>query len=146
MSITRSNAGLRLGAAFACLATAGTIWAVCATQPAAVADDAAEPAAEASEPTKRYDSQADQSVFDNPATLEEYTANRTQRDADAATIYAAEVTTLEDGTQVQPVPNDGPPLQRGHPARRGPRLHVVPLPRGRPRVVPHLAQRPEQLR
>lgn len=106
MSITRSNAGLRLGAAFACLATAGTIWAVCATQPATVADDAAEPAAEASEPTKRYDSQADQSVFDNPATLEEYTANRTQRDADAATIYAAEVTTLEDGTQVQPVPND----------------------------------------
>ena len=105
MSIRRT-AGLRLGTAFACLATAGTIWAVCATQPAAVADEATQPAAEESAPVKQYGSQVDSSVFDDPATLEEYTANRTQRDADAEVLYAPTVTTLEDGTQVQPVPND----------------------------------------
>lgn len=105
MSISRT-AGLRLGTAFACLATAGTIWAVCATQPAAVADEATQPAAEESAPVKQYGSQVDSSVFDDPATLEEYTANRTQRDADAEVLYAPTVTTLEDGTQVQPVPND----------------------------------------
>lgn len=56
--------------------------------------------------TRSYDSQADQSVFDDPEALARYVENRTQRDENSKELFRATVTTLEDGTEVQPVPND----------------------------------------
>ncbi|MBS5477750.1 MAG: molybdopterin-dependent oxidoreductase [Coriobacteriia bacterium] len=98
----------RLSALLACGATAAVALALCAPVPAGAGEAASgqQDAASSDAPTRTYDSQADQSVFDNPDELAAYVENRTQRDEDAKAIYAPEITTLEDGTQVQPVPDD----------------------------------------
>lgn len=97
----------KLAIALTCCITATLALGLCACQPQAAPSKAsAGQDEETSDVMKSYDSQADRSVFDDPAALEDYVANRTKRDEDSKTLYKATITTLEDGTQVQPVPND----------------------------------------
>ena len=84
----------------ACCLTGAIALGLCMGQPAAWAGEGA------GESVGQYGSQVDRSLFDDPEALASYTAQRAQRDADVSTRYAAEVIMLEDGTQVQPIPND----------------------------------------
>ncbi len=87
----------------ACCLTGAIALGLCMGQPAAWAGEGAD------ESVGQYGSQVDRSLFDDPEALASYTAQRAQRDADVSTRYAAEVITLEDGTQVQgwhPGPTD----------------------------------------
>lgn len=90
-----------------CCMTATLALGLCACQPqtAAPASDAPAPE-EAPDTARTYDMHTSRDTFDDPAKLEDYVANRTKRDADSTELYKATITTLKDGTQVQPVPND----------------------------------------
>lgn len=100
----RTAVSKRVSVAVAGCFAAALCWGAFALAPApAGAADASE---EAPTPVRTYDTQADHEVFDDPASLEAYVDNRAQRDENAKELYKAPVTTLEDGTQVQPVPDD----------------------------------------
>lgn len=100
----RNGTRHRLAILASCCMTATLALGLCACQPKAATDNAS--ADETPGTTKSYDLQADRSVFDDPAALEDYVANRTKRDEDSKELYKATVTTLDNGVQVQPVPND----------------------------------------
>ena len=105
---TKGRAGSRrkLAILASCCMTATLALGLCACQPKAAEPAAADDATAMPEIMKSYDLQTDRDTFDDPAKLDDYVANRTKRDEDSKELYKATVTTLEDGTQVQPVPND----------------------------------------
>lgn len=102
----RGGSPCKLAITLACCVAAASALGLCACQPQAAPEPAAADQAAEAGVTKSYDLQAGRDTFDDPAKLEDYVANRTKRDEDSKELYKATVTTLEDGTQVQPVPND----------------------------------------
>lgn len=116
-STQRRLPGSKLSIVLACCLAIGVTTALAACQPQPTQgkpeaqatqtnDESASNAADADAPTRMYDSHTDRSTFDNPDALDAYVANRIERDEKSKELFKASVVTLDDGTEVQAVPND----------------------------------------